>query len=656
MAWENTIHYLQVPYVEKDEVKALGAKWDARQKQWYYKGTADSRFDKWTPTPVMQLSDLSEEQQSMIALAKSGKNVLVDACIGSGKTTTIQVLCNEIPDKKVLYLTYNTLLKIDARDKIRGKNVTVTNYHGFAYMCLKNAHLSAGISDLIQIFLKNKTKIKVPKFDLLVIDEYQDIEQEIAEMLECVKKSNPAVQIVAVGDMKQKIYDKTTLNVPIFINQFLGKYDTVTFTKCFRLCSDLASRLGDIWGKQINGVNKDCKLETMELCDVIEYLAKQKPSDILCLGARTGKMASVLNDLEDKYPEKFNKKTVYASISDDNAGRTIPDKSTAIFTTFDSSKGLERKICVVFDYTLDYWSVRMGYPDVKYEILRNIFCVAMSRGKEKIIIVKEPFSDVLPDEIVATPVPTNGEYKRPFQVSEMFDFKYKEDVEECYQLIRKRKKARTDKSIIDVDSEDFMIDLSPCIGIYQEASFFENYDIDAQIRYAMDIADDRPPLNLKENATMEEKVLYLTAYETYQNRYYYQVKPPFLTEGQLSLIHNRLRTEFTGKEEVQEDFSMQFIDGNENVYDITGRPDVIKDNTVYELKFVEELSHEHFLQCACYMVAFGLNKGIVWNIRTNEQYSIVIPDRRKFMRAVAKAITKGRVKDAYFESDYLEAM
>mgnify|MGYP000776491001 CR=1 len=34
MAWENTIHYLQVPYVEKDEVKALGAKWDARQKQW----------------------------------------------------------------------------------------------------------------------------------------------------------------------------------------------------------------------------------------------------------------------------------------------------------------------------------------------------------------------------------------------------------------------------------------------------------------------------------------------------------------------------------------------------------------------------------------------------------------------------------------------
>lgn len=657
MSIGNTIHFLQVPYAEKDEAKALGARWNAERKQWYYYGEEDGRFEKWTPTPVMQLSDLSEEQQSMIALAKTGKNVLVDACIGSGKTTTIQVLCNEVPEKNVLYLTYNTLLKVDAKEKIRARNVTVTNYHGFASMCLEKAHLSAGISDLIQTFLKNKERIRMPKYDLLVIDEYQDIEQEIAEMLECIKKSNPVIQIVAVGDMKQKIYDKTTLNVPVFINQFLGSYATVTFTKCFRLNAELANRLGGIWGKQITGVNQKCSVEVMNLDEVTAFLAKQKTSDILCLGSRRGKMSKVLNNLEDDYPDKFNKKTVYASISDDDSSkRTIPDKSTAIFTTFDSSKGLERKICVVFDYALSYWSVRANCPDVKYEILRNIFCVAMSRGKERIIVVKTSRSDLLEDSVIATPFPLNGKYERPFQVSGMFDFKYKEDVEACFQLIRRRKKARPDESIIDIDSEDYMIDLSPCIGIYQEASFFENYDIDSQIKYAMDIADDRPPLNLKKDATMEEKVLFLTAYETYQNRYYHQVKPPFITEEQIKLIHDRLRTEFTGKEEVQEDYSMQFMDDSDNVYEIAGRPDVIKNNTIYELKFVEELTHEHFLQCACYMVAFGLNKGILWNVRTNEQYSIVIPDREKFMKAVAKTITKGKVSDAYFESDYLEAM
>ena len=76
---------------------------------------------------------LSEEQSKFVEIAQKGKNILVDACIGSGKTTAIQALCKELPrDKKILYLTYNKLLKIDAKSKIHEKNVLVTNYHGCA--------------------------------------------------------------------------------------------------------------------------------------------------------------------------------------------------------------------------------------------------------------------------------------------------------------------------------------------------------------------------------------------------------------------------------------------------------------------------------------------------------------------------------------------
>ena len=39
-----------------------------------------------------------------------------------------------------------------------------------------------------------------------------------------------------------------------------------------------------------------------------------------------------------------------------------------------------------------------------------------------------------------------------------------------------------------------------------------------------------------------------------------------------------------------------------------GYADVIKNKTIYELKLVSELTHEHFLQCACYVVAKTITK------------------------------------------------
>lgn len=322
---------------------------------------------------------LSNEQQLFIEKALKGENILVDACIGSGKTTAIQQLCSKFPStKKILYLTYNKLLKLDAKSKIKNKNVTVTNYHGFAYMILKRNGISVGVADLIQRFIQEKPS--VDKYDILVIDEYQDIEQELAELLQRVKECNPNMQIIAVGDMEQKIYDKTTLNVELFINDFLEKHLRLKFTQCFRLSNELASRLGRVWKKEIKGVNDYCKVEKMTKEEAVAFLAGQNPEDILCLGARTGEMADTLNTLEETYPDKFNKKTVYATISDhDSMGKTEPNNDSAIFTTYDSSKGLERKICMIFDFTESYWHVRISKPQQSYSILRNIFCVAASR-------------------------------------------------------------------------------------------------------------------------------------------------------------------------------------------------------------------------------------------------------------------------------------
>lgn len=387
----------------------------------------------------------------------------------------------------------------------------------------------------------------------------------------------------------------------------------------------------------------------MNQAEVIPFLAAQRPSDILCLGSRTGDMSDALNSLELQCPEKFNKATVYASIADDDAmGRVEPNKETAIFTTFDSSKGLERPICVIFDFTEAYWLTRVRKPQQSSKILRNIFCVAASRGKAKIVFVENK-QELLSPASLASNWQRNDELD-DVDISGMFDFKYKEDVEDCFRLLHIQEIPRKERSVIKVNDSDGMIDLSTCIGIYQEAAFFRNYSIDAAIEQYMSVNQDQKFKFSEEvrRASLEYKILFLTALETHQDRYVKQVTPPFIGKDATKEIVDRLGTVFVPDETVQVSCMIGFEDEHGEGFNALGRCDVLRDDIVYELKFVSELKHEHYLQCACYMIALGLTKGVLWNVKDNRMVLITVPDEKKFLTAVAKAVTSSFVRTLSF--------
>ena len=647
--WENIEKkfYLNVPFNEKDLAKELGAKWDNTVKKWYYiSDKEDPKFEKWQNSEkinkIFPFENLSEEQKDFINLVKTGKNVLVDACIGSGKTTTIQVLCNELQNQRILYLTYNTLLKIDAQSKIKSGNTTVTNYHGFAFSVLNKYNIKTGIANLIQEF--NRRSLPIGHFDLLVIDEYQDIDLEISIMLEHIKNCNPNIQIVAVGDMKQKIYDKTSLDVEYFMPRFLGDYDLIQFTKCFRINKNYANKLGLAWEKTINGVNENCQVEYIKFNDSIDILSKLKPEQIIALGSRYNDLSSALNILESKYNDKFNKFTVYASITDDDRNAK-PTAENAIFTTYDSSKGMEREYCFVYDFTFSYYETRASKSSVDLGILRNVFLVAASRGKRKIYFV-EPLKK---EKILLTNlslIKATGKLDFNFgQVMnpvDMFNFKYKEDVENCYSLLKVEEISSNDTSFIDVKSTDGLIDLSPCIGIFQEASFFKNFDLAEQIRFENKTFTDKKYIAIDEKDTLEQLILKVVARDTKQDRYIKQVKLPFISNFIANMIHNRLREEFTGYEKVQ-------IPARTKIGPliISGRIDVIKDNIPYELKFINSLNHEHYLQLATYLYCNDMEFGIIWNVKSNKKYRVSITDRKMFKENVFKCVTKGLEYNKY---------
>lgn len=73
---------------------------------------------------------------------------------------------------------------------------------------------------------------------------------------------------------------------------------------------------------------------------------------------------------------------------------------------------------------------------------------------------------------------------------------------------------------------------------------------------------------------------------------------------------------------------------------------VMKEKILFEIRHIEEFSHEHFLVCASYMVAQNADSAFLWNIRDNRIYSVSIPDKQAFMNAVAVAVTKGKIEES----------
>lgn len=133
-----------------------------------------------------------------------------------------------------------------------------------------------------------------------------------------------------------------------------------------------------------------------------------------------------------------------------------------------------------------------------------------------------------------------------------------------------------------------------------------------------------------------------------QKEYVKQVKPPFVSAKAKMSLSMRLGTVFTPDEYVQARGDIDIHTKDHKVIYISGLADVVKNNTVYCIKFISSLAHKHFLQCACSMIALGLPYGVVWNVKSNLMYSVKIKDKDALIDAILKCITKR----AYNGADY----
>jgi len=155
------------------------------------------------------MNEPSEEQQLIINEILNGNNVIVDACAGSGKSTTILSCALQIPYKTILQTTYNTQLRQEIKSKIEDlglKNINVYTYHCIA---VKYYNPNSFDDNGIRMILRENTspKIKIPSIDLLVLDECQDMSFLYFQfMVKLIKDIGNPIQLLILGDKMQSVY------------------------------------------------------------------------------------------------------------------------------------------------------------------------------------------------------------------------------------------------------------------------------------------------------------------------------------------------------------------------------------------------------------------------------------------------------------------
>ncbi|MGA2660653.1 MAG: RecQ family ATP-dependent DNA helicase [Verrucomicrobiota bacterium] len=209
------------------------------------------------------VTDLANPAQIKLVTAPIGRNLLILAGPGSGKTKTVVHRCaylvrvERVRPQGVLVCCFNRQAAIDLRRRLRdlvgddAKGVTVLTYHGLAMRLLgysfagrteKNSapiDFDALIDDAVKLLRGETTPPGIEPddvrdrllagFQYILVDEYQDIDRPQYEMIGAIAgktldEPELKLSILAVGDDDQNIYAFRGTNVE-FIRRFRKDYD-----------------------------------------------------------------------------------------------------------------------------------------------------------------------------------------------------------------------------------------------------------------------------------------------------------------------------------------------------------------------------------------------------------------------------------------------
>ena len=387
----------------------------------------------------------SPEQAAVVRSVRDRVNVVCEAVAGSGKTTTVLHCARDVPDLTFLVLTYNARLKLTTRQRARELGLSNVETHSF-HACAARYYLPGCRDDeaLRRLVEEDAPPRSALRFDCLVVDEAQDMTPLLHRfVLKVLRDAGNArsTQMLVLGDSRQSIYQFRDADPRFLTMADRGVYALAetpfsrsgrrsaeessasvrpvwrhhTLRTSFRASPRIASFVNDAMlgfecirasprehlpdggdGAPVTYmVGNAFAVASQEIADEIEHLLSPRgggyaPDDIFVLtpslkGAKLNSKTP-LAQLENTLVMRCGV-PVYVSLADEEELSDALTRGKICFTTFHSSKGLERPVVIVFGFSGDYFTYFAR--DAPKAVCPNTLYVAATRASERLYVVGE---------------------------------------------------------------------------------------------------------------------------------------------------------------------------------------------------------------------------------------------------------------------------
>ena len=170
------------------------------------------------------------EQHEILSCRQGSFRVL--AAAGSGKTTTMALFVKKeiqehgVSENSICFITFTRFAAKQIRDKVakilgRRAQLLYGTFHATMYKLGYQAgilhHSEKGLYDScmeegVKRFLTHMRKRNphltqiLKKFKILIVDEFQDLDESQFEFVQLFKQIQPSLRVIAIGDLAQNIY------------------------------------------------------------------------------------------------------------------------------------------------------------------------------------------------------------------------------------------------------------------------------------------------------------------------------------------------------------------------------------------------------------------------------------------------------------------